>query len=219
MLNDIESIQALCSEFSARLCLDCISSIGTLPLNLSDVFLASASSGKGLRSYPGVSMVFYNHELIPSMGRLPRYLDLGLYTANAGIPFTFSSNLLHALQASIRRVNWEERFSELAANSVWLRQSLEEAGFEVIGKSGRPSPAVITIALPQATSSQEIGQSMQESGYLLSCNSEYLRGHNWIQVCLMGECRREKLVSVLNTLKRVCQRQGILAAEPKLPNA
>jgi len=156
---------------------------------------------------------------VTSSGRLPRYLDLALYAANGGIPFTFSSNLLHALQASIRRVNWEERFAELTANSAWLRESLEEAGFEVIGKTGSPSPAVVSLALPRTMCSQEIGQLMKESGYLLSYNSEYLRGRNWIQICLMGECRREKLVSVLNTLKRVCQRQGILEVEPKLPNA
>ena len=41
----------------------------------------------------------------------------------------------------------------------------------------------------------KIGEAMQETGYLLSYNSEYLRRKNWIQVCLMGECTREKVVA------------------------
>jgi predicted DNA-binding protein (MmcQ/YjbR family) len=52
----------------------------------------------------------------------------------------------------------------------------------------------------------KIGALVQESGYLLSCNSEYLRRRNWMQVCLMGECTREKVVSLLNALDRVCFR-------------
>jgi predicted DNA-binding protein (MmcQ/YjbR family) len=54
--------------------------------------------------------------------------------------------------------------------------------------------------------SVKIGALVQESGYLLSCNSDYLRRRNWMQVCLMGECTREKVVSLLNALDRVCFR-------------
>ena len=42
------------------------------------VYLASGSSGKGLRAYPGLSMVFYHHDVPAAPEKLPRYLDLGL---------------------------------------------------------------------------------------------------------------------------------------------
>ena len=45
---------------------------------------------------------------------------------------------------------------------------------------------------------------MQEAGFLLSYNSEYLREKNWIQICLMGETTREKVVALFNALNRVC---------------
>ena len=99
-----------------KLCLDCISSVGTVPIDLSGVYLASCVSGKGLSSYPGLSMVFYNHEIQPAPKRLPRYLDLGFYAAQEGIPFTHSSNLLAALHTSLKRVNWEDRFGRLNDN-------------------------------------------------------------------------------------------------------
>ena len=48
-----------------------------MPVDLTGVYLASGSSGKGLRAYPGLSMVFYHHEVAPAPDKLPRYLDLG----------------------------------------------------------------------------------------------------------------------------------------------
>ena len=204
VLNPLEQIKALGSEFEARLCLDCISSIGTVPVDLAGVFLATCASGKGLRAYPGVSMVFYNHNLETASKALPRYLDLSNYRAQQGVPFTFSSNLLHALHASVKRVPWEKRFAELVELAGWLRPKLREMGFELVGDQTETSPAVVTVALPEELNSTKIGALIQESGYLLSYNSEYLRRRNWFQICLMGDCAREKLVSLLNALNRVC---------------
>lgn len=207
VLNDLERLKALTAEFQTRLCLDCISSIGTVPVDLTGVYLATCASGKGLRSYPGISMVFYHHPLAPGPRPLPRYLDLTYYAANQGIPFTFSSNLLHALQAALRRVPWEHRYSELREHSAWLRRRLRELGFELLGSGAATSPAVVTIALPTGLDSAKIGGLMQESGYLLSYNSDYLRRKNWLQICLMGECAREKMISLANALNRVCFRR------------
>jgi aspartate aminotransferase-like enzyme len=187
-----------------KLCLDCISSIGTRAVNLDGVYLASCSSGKGLRSYPGISMVFHNHEIAPQPERLPRYLDLGYYAQQQGVPFTFSSNLLHALHAAVKHVDWEKRFAEIVELSQLLRSKVVEMGFQPIGCEATTSPAVLTIVLPSEFNSVKIAEQLQEAGYILSYNSEYLRKKNWIQICLMGECTREKVVSLLNAMNRVC---------------
>ncbi len=216
VLNDLDGLKALCAQFNARLCLDAISSIGTLPVDLSGVSFATCASGKGLRSYPGISMVFYHHRPIasPSPRLLPRYLDLACYAGQPAAPFTFSSNLVHALQAALRRVPWEHRFAELLERSAWLRARLAQLGFELLGSNTRTSPAVVTIALPEHLNSVKLGGLLQESGFLLSCNSEYLRQKNWIQICLMGECSKERLVALLNALKRLGLRR-----HPGLPVA
>jgi len=206
VLNDLPALQALCGGAGTKLCLDCISTLGTMPVDLSGAYLASGSSGKGLRAYPGLAMVFYQHEVAPAPDRLPRYLDLGFYAQEQGIPFTFSSNLLHALHAAVRRLDLEKRFEEIAGMSAGLRSRLAESGFALVGSEARTLPAVITIALPPELNSVRIGEAMQEAGYLLSYNSGYLRRKNWIQICLMGECSREKVVPVANALNRVCSR-------------
>jgi aspartate aminotransferase-like enzyme len=207
VLNDLHALQALCGEFRVKLCLDCISSIGTMPVDLSGVFLAAGSSGKGLRAYPGLCMVFHHHEAAPEPERLARYLDLGHYAQQQGVPFTFSSNLLHALHAAVKHVDWDRRFAGLIELSAFLRTQLAALGFELVGSQTETSPAVVTIALPSELNSSRVGALVQEAGYLLSYNSEYLRDKNWIQICLMGECTREKVVSLLNALNRVCFRR------------
>ncbi len=207
VLNDLNLLKALCAEFQVKLCLDCISSIGTMPVDLTGVFLASCASGKGLRSYPGISMVLHHHDVAPGPERLPRYVDLGYYVQQQGVPFTFSSNLLHALHAAMKHVDWERRFADIVELSNFLRAQLVALGFELIGGRAAVSPAVFTIALPAEMNSVQIGGLIQEAGYLLSYNSEYLRRRNWIQICLMGEITREKIVSLLNALKRICFRR------------
>lgn len=206
VLNDVATLHGWCAQSGVKLCLDSISSLGTLPVDLSGVYLASGTSGKGLRAYAGISMVFSNHVAAPAEHRLPRYLDLGLYSRQEGIPFTFSSNLLLALHAAVCGVKWETRFADIAAHSHQLRTRLIAAGFPLVGEATLTSPAVITIALPPPLESVAVGNLMAESGFLLSYNSEYLRRRNWIQICLMGEMATDKLDSLVTVLQRVCHR-------------
>lgn len=204
VLNDLAALKTLCGQHGVKLCLDAISSLGTLPVDLAGVHLASGASGKGLRAYPGVAMVFYHHRARPASDQLPRYLDLGFYAERDGLPFTFSSNLLHALNAAVRGVDWEQRYSDLREISAGLRTKLLGLNFDLVGRATRTSPAVITLALPPELDSVKVGKLMQEAGFLLSCHSEYLRRENWIQICLMGEIAGEKTEALVNALQRAC---------------
>jgi len=213
VLNDLATLKELCTPRGVKLCLDCISSLGVVAVDLTGVYLASGASGKGLRSYPGLSMVFYHHEIAPAPTQLPRYLDLGIYAQEQGIPFTFSSNLLHALHAAVRRVDWPKRFADVTALSSVLKARLLDLGFNLLGVDAATSPAVFTVALPEETNSVQLGDALHEVGYLLSYNSEYLRRKNYLQICLMGECTQEKVVSLLNALHRVTvKRRSLIAA-------
>jgi aspartate aminotransferase-like enzyme len=214
VVNDLAAIKALCARHGVKLCADCISSIGTMPVDLSGVYLASCASGKGLRAFPGLGMVFYHHELAPATKPVPRYLDLGLYARNEGIAFTHSSNLVNALHAAVKRVDWAGRYSELAEVSSWLRPRLRELGFRLVGTDSETSPAVHTLALPEQLNSAKVGAQLNEAGFLLSYNSEYLRRRNWIQICLMGEFERAKLTPLLNHLNRICFRRTQAQSAP-----
>jgi len=197
----LPALQSLCSRAKVKLCADCISSIGMVPVDLKDIHLATCASGKALAGYPGLCMVFYNHSISPSP-RLPRYLDLGWSAKHNGIAFTHSSNLVLSLDAAVQNIDFPKKFAALAEVSNWLRHSLREIGFDLVTADSDATPGIITIALPTGTSSTQLGRDLIHAGFLLSYNSDYLRQRNWIQICLMGEYIREKLQLLLTELKK-----------------
>lgn len=213
VLNDLSLLEQVCAGRGIKLCLDCISAIGVIPLRLDHVYLASGVSGKGLGSFPGLSMVFYHHPIEPQPDRLPRYLDLGFYSRQGGVPFTQSSNLLMALATAIERYDSPEPFTEIRELSAWLRPRLRELGLQILAPDDHAAPHVITLALPPTQNAQTIGDQLLEAGFLVSYQSDYLRGRNWLQICLMGECSRNALVALLAELKiRTTQYQEIADA-------
>lgn len=201
MLNPLSALQAICAQAGVKLCADCISSVGLMPVNLSGVYLASCASGKGLAGYPGLCMVFHDHPLKSSL-RLPRYLDLGWYAEHQGIAFTQSSNLVEALDAAVRRPEWPKKFADVASVSSWLRRRLRELGFTLMAPDGEATPGVLTVALPENLSSSELGLQLHQAGFLLSYNSDYLRQRNWIQICVMGEYSGQKLEALTEWLAK-----------------
>ncbi len=203
VLNDIDMLKELCTENTINLCLDCASSVGSVPVNLKDTFFASTVSGKGLGALPGLAIVFYNHEVKPEPTRLPRYLDLGFYVEQQGVPFTQSSNLLYALNAALQRLESATHFDQIAVLSGWLKQELRTAGYSLIPPMAPSSPAVMTIALPHSINSEEFGNDLANQGFLLSYKSRYLLSRNWVQICLMGEASRRTVEPLLGVLCRL----------------
>ena len=204
VFNDMAMLRALCDERKIHLCMDCVSSLGTVAVDLRGVYLSSAVSGKGLGAYPGLSMVFYDHEIHPAPGTLPRYMDLGLYALHGGIPFTHSSNLIRALQTALKRFDSNHAFDEVVHLSSWLRFRLHELGFQILASDAKAFAAVITLVLPKTISSAEVGRQLAQAGYLLSYQSEYLLNRNWIQICLMGKSSQEQLAPLLDLLWQLC---------------
>ncbi len=188
VLNDLGALKSVCAARGVELCLDCISSLGTVPLDLAGVHMATGSSGKGLRSFAGLSFVFRGDGAALPPGRLPRYLDLSLYEGSEGPPFTVSSNLLYALrEALVCEEEWKARYAAIKELSAFVRQRLQRSGLGVVSPEGHESPALVTIALPAEVSSQELGPELEKSGYFLNWRSTYLVRRNWVQIALMGE--------------------------------
>lgn len=199
VLNDLPALQRLCAAYGVRLCADCISSLGTVALDLSRVYLASGTSGKALRGYPGLALVFSDHAVAPRPDRVPRYLDLGLWAQSDGVPFTHSSNLVSALAAALD-AEPDRTLGELADAAAWLRSTLRAAGYHVVAPDACAAPAIVTIALPAELEARQVGDRLRERGFLVSYESGYLLERNWIQICLMSTIDRQVLQGLLGAL-------------------
>jgi aspartate aminotransferase-like enzyme len=184
ILNPLDEIQALCDSLDIKLCVDCTSSVACVPVDVSAAYLATTVSGKAIAAYPGLAIVAYSHE-VDADRQVPRYLDLGTYRANAGIPYTHSSNLVAALHQALS-TNFPARFVDIASASAHLRDRLQAAGIAILNPAAQSSPAVLTLQLPEHISSVACGDAMAEHGFLLSYRSGYLIKGNLLQICLMG---------------------------------
>jgi aspartate aminotransferase-like enzyme len=202
VINDVAALGALCAKRGVRVCLDAVSAIGAVPLDLSNVFLASGASGKALGAYPGLSMVFHDHDVVPDRA-LPRYLDLGLHYSEQSVPFTHSSNLVAALRVALGRVPWNERIASRARLGSWLRGRLRRAGLTLIGEPASPAPHVVTIALPPHILATDVARALRQSGFIVAHASGYLVRRNWIQICTMGEVTRDELAVCVRELGRL----------------
>ncbi|HVW20110.1 MAG TPA: aminotransferase class V-fold PLP-dependent enzyme [Opitutaceae bacterium] len=201
VLHDLEMIKGLAKAHRCHLCLDCISSLGAVPVNLEDVFLATASSGKALAGYPGLGIVFHQE---PPVQRpdLPRYLDLGFWASSDGVPFTHSSNLIRALDMALAEV---ERLPAGRCGDgslgAWFRSELKAAGFTLKAEEPHASPIIVTAVLPPSVRAQEVGDSLEQRGYLTSYRSGYLAARNWIQFSLMTAPPREALAEMIGHIR------------------
>ncbi len=208
MLNDLAMFREIARSKAVKLCVDCISSIGTVPVDLHGVYLASAVSGKCLRSFAGVSMVFYDHDLEPSGDTLPAYMDLQTYAANDGVPYTLCSNLVYALHASLEEMDPAQRLDQTRKVSGWLRRELRRMGLDLLIPDEWASPHVVTICLDRKYNSVRIGNALKVRGFMLSYKSEYLVSRNWMQICLMSNPALDRVESLPAVLKQELLRQS-----------
>lgn len=204
VLNDLKTLKDICKKRGTHICLDCVSSLGTLGIDLSRVYLASGVSGKGLASYSGLSFVFYNHE-IASSNSIPRYFDIGFYAESDGIPFTMSSNLIYALREAFKAFHNDQKYQNIVEITKWVRAKICHAGFEIVAEEQNSSPGLLTISLPSWLSSSDLGKKLQDKGFHLHWRSQYLIEKNWIQIALMGIYTKDQirpLIRLLSSLEK-----------------
>ncbi|QTC42561.1 aminotransferase class V-fold PLP-dependent enzyme [Bacillus sp. V3] len=196
-LYDLKGILALSKKFHAELCVDACSTVGVVPVDFKECYLATSVSGKGLGSLPGLGIIFHR-DALTSHPSIPRYLDIGLYAENGSIPFTHSSNLISSLKEAIRNIDYVANLRLARA----VREAMEKWDVRIMGNQDY-SPGIITIELPYGVSSRVVGDKCKERGVLLSYESGYLLNMNWVQLALMGYQNEEEVMKAINSIKEI----------------
>ncbi|MCL2075933.1 MAG: aminotransferase class V-fold PLP-dependent enzyme [Betaproteobacteria bacterium] len=150
VMNPLAALKELAARFNLHVCVDAISSIGAMPVDLSDVYLATCASGKGLGGFSGIGMVFHQDQPAAAPDRLPGYLDLGHWRAHRSVPHTQPSNLIAALDVAVSQAT-TTRMQQIDDNARWLRQQLCASGFRLVAPEAAASPGIVTIVSPQNT--------------------------------------------------------------------
>jgi aspartate aminotransferase-like enzyme len=164
--------------------------------------MASASSGKAIGSFAGLSLVFFNELLQTPDDSIPTYLDIWHYIKKKGIPFTLNSNALNALGVAVKIIDVNDRYHTIAKKSSWLRDQITRISPDLLcfGEN-ELHPAILTLKLPETIHSASFGVSLENQNILVNYNSDYLHRHNLIQICLFSDIGEEELQYIVTVLK------------------
>jgi len=211
VMNPLQELRALGEDVGAELCLDAVSAIGLVPVDLAGVRFATAVSGKGLAAFPGLAAVFHDGQLARS-AQIPRYLDLAAYEAADGVPYTHSSNLVAALECSLSSTSWPDKFEFVREKSQWLRRRLRLSSLAPLAREEDSAPGIITLESRGGVEAEALALRLAGHGIDVGYQSQYLRARNWLQIALMGEIDEAALELIPGLIARHAPTASLSAA-------
>ncbi len=220
VLNDLPGLVRIARRHGVQTCVDCISSLGAVPINLQDVFLATGSSGKSLGSIAGAALVFADPRVLDLIDRtrVPSYFDLVAALTTEGPCYTFPSPTLLALEAALEEYATPDRaqavFSRYAQLGRYVRQQLRELGLPPLAREEVASPVVTTFAPPAEESSLEFVDRCLSWGIAIGGQSGYLAQKRLVQIATMGAVTQSMCEALFQRLADYFAREPALATVP-----
>jgi aspartate aminotransferase-like enzyme len=197
VLNDLEGLVSRARRRGIRVCLDCISSLGAVPLDLREVYLASGATGKSLGSYAGAALIFGDAKAMDNIDRtgIPSYFDIAAALASDGPCYTFPSSTLFALEAALQEYGSPQRaqasYRRYAALGGYVRQELRALGLETLAREDWSCPVVTTFTPPGDDSSRSFVERCRAWGFAIGGQSAYLAERRYVQIATMGAVTRD----------------------------
>jgi aspartate aminotransferase-like enzyme/predicted N-acetyltransferase YhbS len=206
LMNDIEGLQAVAKPRGVRVCLDCVSSLGAVPIDMTDVHLASGVSNKSLGSIAGLTMVFANPDNLADVDqdRVPSYLDLVESLRMPGPRFTFPSPPVLALATAMKEYacdqSRQQTFDRYEKLGQLVRKKLSQLQLPALIDDEFASPVVTTFSPPVGCTGDAFIQRCLDWGYQIGGESRYLRDRNWLQLATMGDVTEDDVNCVFDRL-------------------
>ncbi|MEX2219268.1 MAG: aminotransferase class V-fold PLP-dependent enzyme [Phycisphaerales bacterium] len=195
VLNDLPGLVRLARRNGSRVCLDCVSSLGAVPFDLTGVYLASSASGKSLGSYAGLSILFADPLVLQRVKKedVAPSLDLVSAIECHGPRFTFSSpqvmSLREALAVYETATGRRKRYDRYERLGRMVRAGLRQAGIEPMAPETIAAPVITTFVCPKSMTSARFVARCRSWGFEVAGLSEYLERRGWAQIATMGDVR------------------------------
>lgn len=204
VLNDLPGLVQLAKKHGARVCVDCISSLGAVPLDLREVYLASGATGKSLGAYAGAAIIFADPTALERVeqARVPSYFDIVAASASDGPCYTFPSPTVRALETALEEYATPEKagasYARYAELGTRVREQLRGLGLEPLAADEHASPVITTFTAPGDETSLSFVERCRVWGFAIGGESSYLAARRFVQIATMGAVTR-KMVSPLFT--------------------
>jgi len=188
VLNRVPELISLASSRGVRVALDCVSSVGAVPLPEQGVWMSTGVSGKSLGAYAGLAFVFASPQALDqtSGASFPASMDVAAAAAQSGPQFTVASPLLFALETAMAPYGSAETERERWAHQQNLghsvRSQLRRMGIQPLPAEQDAAPCVTTFPIP----SDSFVEKCRRAGFELGSESGYLLKRRWAQIATMG---------------------------------
>jgi alanine-glyoxylate transaminase/serine-glyoxylate transaminase/serine-pyruvate transaminase len=219
----IEEIAALTRRHDALLLVDCVTSLGGVPVEIDAWGVDAAYSGtqKCLSCPPGLSPVTFGARALEAVARRRRkvqswYLDVTLLQQYWGedrvYHHTAPISMNYALREALRLVaeeGLEARFLRHRRNHEALAAGLAALGLALASEEGHHLPMLNAVTVPEGIDEARIrNRLLAGDGIEIGGGLGPMKGRVW-RIGLMGESsRRESVLSVLAALEPALAAEG-----------
>jgi len=217
-LTPLEGMAEVVHKHGALLLVDCVTSLGGIPLKIDewDIDIAYSGTQKCLSCPPGLSPVTIGERAREAFHQRKTkvanwYLDMTMLEHYWGDERTYHHtapiSMNYALRESLRLVyeeGLEARYQRHRQNSQMLWDGLEDLGLKLIVPIERRLPSLTTVAIPDGVNDMEVRKRLlDEYNIEIAGGFGPFKGTAW-RIGLMGySSRKENIVLLLSALQRL----------------
>ncbi|MFO0938255.1 MAG: alanine--glyoxylate aminotransferase family protein [Gemmataceae bacterium] len=224
----LEEIGKICRESGVLLIVDCVTSLGCIPVKLDEwgIDAAYSCSQKGLGCPPGLSPISFSDRAVDVLkSRKTKvqswYLDLttiqSYWGADRAYHHTAPISMVYALREGLRIVleeGLEARYARHRKNHLALKAGLEAMGLTFTANPAYQLPQLNAIRIPAGADDVACRkQLLTDFGIEIGGGLGEFKGKAW-RIGLMGyNAKPSAVVQVLSALGHVLRKSGV-AIEP-----
>ena len=217
-LTPLEGMADVVHKHGALLLVDCVTSLGGIPLKIDewDIDIAYSGTQKCLSCPPGLSPITIGERAREAFHQRKTkvanwYLDMTRLEQYWGDERTYHHtapiSMNYALRESLRLVyeeGLEARYQRHRENSQMLWNGLEDLGLKLIVPISRRLPSLTTVAIPGGVNDAEVRKRLlDEYNIEIAGGFGPFKGTAW-RIGLMGySSRKENIVLLLSALERL----------------
>lgn len=217
-LTSLEGMAEVVHKHGALLLVDCVTSLGGIPLKIDewDIDIAYSGTQKCLSCPPGLSPVTIGARARDAFHQRKTkvanwYLDMTMLEHYWGDERTYHHtapiSMNYALREALRLVmeeGLEARYQRHRENSQMLWDGLEDLGLKLIVPIERRLPSLTTVAVPDGVNDMEVRKRLLEDFNIeIAGGLGAFKGKAW-RIGLMGySSRKENVVLLLSALQRL----------------
>ena len=217
LLNPVSAVGRVCRDRGVMLIVDAVSTLGAEDLDVvrDDIDICYSSANKCLHSVSGVSFLCVAPGVWPRIADIPPrvyYLDLLRYRRYLAeleqTPFTPAVSAFFALETAVDELMEQggphARREAYRWRSLRIRSVLAGLGFQSLTNTGRESPTISTLRLPDFLDVDQLYDALKARGFIIyKCKGDLAARH--VQVANMGELPDATLDAFLATVADITQ--------------